>query len=121
MNIINLETRSHDPYLGVKLQEDLMWTEHISQANQTNRNLGFLRRNFYKCHEYLNMIRIVGPQVSSGLLLASLLVSGNSEDDQLRQVPQQSFRHPSAAGLLRAPSSTILVVVLFAAPYVAAP
>ena len=65
---------------------------------------------------------IAGPRMSSGLLLASLLVSGNSEDDQLRQVPQQGFPHPSAAGLLRAPSSPILaVVVLFAAPYVAAP
>ena len=71
---------------------------------------------------YLYTMCIAGPRMSSGLLLASLLVSGNYEDDQLRQVPQQGFPHPSAAGLLRAPSSPILaIVVLFAAPYVAAP
>ena len=58
----------------------------------------------FLCVAYLYTMYIAGPRMSSGLLLASLLVSGNSEDDQLRQVPQQGFPPPSAAGLLRAPS-----------------
>ena len=52
MNNINLETRSHNPYLGVEFQDDLKWTKHINQATtKANRNLGFLRRNLYKCPE----------------------------------------------------------------------
>ena len=52
MNNINLETRSHNPYHGVELQDDLKWTKHINQATaKANRNLGFLRRNLHKCPE----------------------------------------------------------------------
>ena len=52
MNGIDLDTRSHNPYLGVELQDDLKWTKHIEQATtKANRNLGFLRRNLRKCPE----------------------------------------------------------------------
>ena len=52
MNRIALETRSHNPYLGVEIQEDLKLTRHIDQSTaKTNRNLGFPRPNQRKCHE----------------------------------------------------------------------
>ena len=52
MNGIALETRSHNPYLGVEIQDDLKWTKHINQSTaKANRNLVFMRRNLSKCHE----------------------------------------------------------------------
>ena len=52
MNRIPLQVRTHNPYLGVKLQNDLKLTLHIDQVtSKANRCLGFLRRNMGKCPE----------------------------------------------------------------------
>ena len=41
-----LEPVDHHPYLGVELQSDLKWNQHIHQVTaKANRSLGFLRRN----------------------------------------------------------------------------
>ena len=57
-------------------------------------------------------LRVARPRVSSGLLLVSLLVSGNYEGDQLTRLPSKASPHPPAAGLVRAPISPIDVVIL---------
>ena len=49
---IELETRPHNPYLGVEIQDDLKLNKHIDQCTtKANRNLGFLRRNLSRCPE----------------------------------------------------------------------
>ena len=47
-----LESVDYHPYLGVELQSDLKWDQHIHQVTaKANRSLGFLRRNLSKCLE----------------------------------------------------------------------
>ncbi|XP_071142080.1 uncharacterized protein [Mytilus edulis] len=42
------------PYLGVELSEDLSWDPHIIKViTKSNRVLGFLRRNIWKCPQYI--------------------------------------------------------------------
>jgi oligoendopeptidase F len=41
---------SSNPYLGVQIQEDLKWKEHINNVTKKARfTLGFLRRNLQHC------------------------------------------------------------------------
>ena len=52
MNGIRLQSRPHNPYLGVELQDDLKWDTHITNAtSKANKCLGFLRRNLARCPE----------------------------------------------------------------------
>ena len=52
---IDLETRSHNPYLGMEIQDDVKWTKPIDHSiAKANWNLGFLRRNLNKCPEAVN-------------------------------------------------------------------
>ena len=45
-----LEVTVASKYLGVKVSDDLTWSRHISEvAGESNRTLGFLRRNFKQC------------------------------------------------------------------------
>ena len=45
-----LSTVHQYPYLGVELSEDLSWDPHIKKViTKSNRVLGFLRRNIWKC------------------------------------------------------------------------
>ena len=59
-----LETKHHNPYLGVELDEKLNWKEHLtSKVNKATKQLNFVRRNLYKCPQdikeqaYLALVR----------------------------------------------------------------
>lgn len=48
----SLGTVHHHPYLGVEFSDDLRWNTHISHLSaKSNRILGFIKRNLYKCSE----------------------------------------------------------------------
>ena len=52
MNGIRLQSQTHNPYLGVELQDDLKWDTHITNAtSKENKCPGFLRRNLARCPE----------------------------------------------------------------------
>ena len=41
---------THAKYLGVTIDQNLKWSEHVKQiTNKANRVHGFLRGNFYSC------------------------------------------------------------------------
>ena len=45
-----LEQVPSNPYLGVQIQEDLKWKEHINNVTEkASSTLGFLRRNLQHC------------------------------------------------------------------------
>jgi hypothetical protein len=45
-----LEQVPSSPYLGVQIQEDLTWKEHINNVTEkASSTLGFLRRNLQHC------------------------------------------------------------------------
>ena len=47
---VTLEKVSSTPYLGVSINENLEWGDHISKiASKANSTLGFLRRNLKGC------------------------------------------------------------------------
>jgi len=59
-----LQEKHHYPYLGVELQGDLKWDQHISNITaKANRVLGFIRRNLnmcpleIKCSAYYALVR----------------------------------------------------------------
>ena len=45
---------SHHSYLGVDIQDDGKWSKHVENCtNKANIPLGFIRRNFGRCPEYI--------------------------------------------------------------------
>ena len=47
-----LKIVEHHPYLGVELQSDLKWDNHIKQIiGKATRSLAFLRKNLSRCPE----------------------------------------------------------------------
>ncbi len=64
INSAALANVKHHPYLGVELDQQLSWRDHISSVTaKANKTLGFLRRNLSKCAEkvkeraYLTLVR----------------------------------------------------------------
>jgi hypothetical protein len=50
LNGHNLAQVDHHPYLGIELQSNLKWDEHINNiVAKANRVLGFVRRNLFMC------------------------------------------------------------------------
>ena len=59
-----LENVESIKYLGVTITYDLKWNIHghfINICTKTNRNLGFLRRNLFSCHQDVNEADYKGP------------------------------------------------------------
>ena len=59
-----LENVESIKYLGVTITYDLKWNIHghfINICTEANRNLGFLRRNLFSCHQDVNEADYKGP------------------------------------------------------------
>ena len=50
MNNVQVSEVDHHPYLGVELEQNMSWSQHITDtANKASSVLGFLRRNLSAC------------------------------------------------------------------------
>ena len=50
MNDIHIQQVEHAKYLGIIIDKNLTWSEHVKKAvNKANSVRGFLQRNFTKC------------------------------------------------------------------------
>ena len=55
MNGIPLETRKHNPYLSIDIQDGLKRNTHIANVtSKANRSLNFLRHNLAECSANIN-------------------------------------------------------------------
>ena len=49
---VTLEPVSHHPYLGVELQQDLKWKNHINNiTSKANKTIGLTKRSLHKCSQ----------------------------------------------------------------------
>ena len=50
MNNVQVSEVDHHPYLGVELEQNMSWSQHITDtANKASSTLGYLRRNLSAC------------------------------------------------------------------------
>jgi hypothetical protein len=67
MNNTILQHVTSHPYLGVEIQDDLRWDDHINKiTNKASRTLGMLRRNLWGCNvqtKSLAYLSLVRPQI----------------------------------------------------------